>query len=214
MKSIVILDFGSVFVEDIKRVLNRWFITSYILPFDVSLEEILDIRPSGIILSGSPDRLSENLRYEKEERETFKSIPLHGVPARRPHPGVYSLGIPILGICYGHQLIAEHYGIKIQAIPNKNRSIGIYDVHVIEESPIFEGLSTVFPAFFANNDYVPEAPAGFTVLARSQDVPVAAMQKDDIFGVQFHPEADKDGVSVQVLKNFVEYAFQTKSYDE
>ncbi len=216
MKSIIILDFGSLFTQKIKHAFDRWFITSYIVPHNISLEKIMEIKPYGIVFSGGPDMLSENLRYGRENTEDLKAEPISGVPARRPHPGIYNLEIPILGICYGHQLIAEHFGVKIEKSPQPEytKDEGMYTFYVLEDSPLFEGLPREFPVYMAHGDWVPRLPDGFTLLGKTDNTPIAAFQKGHIFGVQFHPEADESGISLQVLKNFADYAFQVKNYDE
>ncbi len=216
MKSIVILDFGSLFTEKIKHAYDRWFIPTYILPYDASLTDIMDIKPYGIVLSGSPDMLSEDLRYSREREGDLVAKPIHGISARRPHPGVWELEIPILGICYGHQLIAEHFGVKIEKSPKPEYSHkeGMYTFYVLKDSPIFKDMPSQFDVYMAHVDIVPMLPSGFELLGKTDNTPIAAFRKDNIFGIQFHPEADEDGISRMVLKNFADYAFAVKHYDD
>ncbi len=199
---IAVLDFGSSLVKSLSRVLGELGISNRLLPFDVKPSEIARLGAKGIIFSGSPDMLSEDQMYVKGEDGEYH--PVEGRRARRPHPGVYEIGLPILGICYGHQLIAEHFGAPVvrSLKPEKTPDEGMFEFRVLAQSPLFDGLPRRFPVYMHHMDYVPRLPNGFILLGETDRTPVAAMARDHIFGIQFHPEGDKDGPSRLVLKNF------------
>lgn len=199
---IAVLDFGSSLVESLSKVLGEFGIPHRLLPFDVEPSEIVGRGAKGIILSGSPDMLSEDQMYVKGDDGEYH--PVEGRRARRPHPGVYELGLPILGICYGHQLIAEHFGATVERSPRpeKTPDDGMFEFRVLAHSPLFDGLPQRFPVYMHHMDYVPRLPKGFSLLGETDRTPIAAMSRGHIFGIQFHPEGDREGVSRLVLRNF------------
>jgi|GEM_PF-402189 len=213
MKPIVILDFGSPAAKDIVNLLREWDYEAVLVPYDTPPEDIEFVfGAAAIILSGSPDMLSENRRYEKGEDGGYK--PLDGVPARRPHRGIFDMNLPILGICYGHQLIAEHFGVGIKRSPTpeysrQGETYHLYDFYVKAKSPLFNGLPAVFGVHMAHSDYVPCLPDGFILLGSTDATEIAAFAHRDrpIFGLQFHPESDKEGISREVLRNFARHVF-------
>ncbi len=213
MRPILVLDFGSPAAGNIVDLLRQWEYEAVLVPYDTPPEDIEFVfGAAAVILSGSPDMLSENRRYEKGEDGKYK--PLDGVPARRPDPAIFDMNLPLLGICYGHQLIAEHFGVGIERSPapeysRQGEDYHLYDFHVKENSPLFEGLPDTFGVHMAHSDYVPRIPDVFVLLGSTDATEIAAFAHRDrpIFGLQFHPESDKEGISREVLKNFARYVF-------
>ena len=182
-QSIVILDFGSQVTQLIARRIREQRVFSVVLPCTASLEEIRSYQPVGIILSGGPCSV-----YEKD--------------APTMDDRVFSLGQPVLGICYGLQVIAHKLGGRVNA--GKKREFGHADVSITEKSPLFEGLPPQMPVWMSHGDEATELPAGFHLVAKSTNH-VAAIENTDrkIYAVQFHPEVHHTKYGTEILKNFV-----------
>lgn len=185
---VVILDFGAQYTQLIARRVRECHVYSEILPFDTPAAEIAAKRPRGIIFSGGPSSV-----YEP------------GAP--HADRGVYELGIPILGICYGQQLMAYQLGGDVQ--PAARREYGHADLTIVEAEPLFtgvgEGASGTVPCWMSHGDHVEKPPAGFAVIATTESAHVAAMANSSrkLFGVQFHPEVAHTPFGTQLLKNFL-----------
>ncbi|MBR6108499.1 MAG: glutamine-hydrolyzing GMP synthase [Clostridia bacterium] len=181
MERIVILDFGAQYNQLIARRVREQGVFSELLPPSSSLERIKGESLSGIILSGSPDSVYSDA-------------------GRKCDPGIFSLGVPVLGICYGMQLMTYLLGGTVEKAPVREYA-GIH-AH-FEPSPLFDGIpdSTVW---MSHNDMVTELPEGFTPISRTADCPIAAMQNAGkrLYAVQFHPEVAHTEYCAQFFRNF------------
>src|SRR5436189_463093 len=178
--SILVLDFGSQYTQLIARRIREASVYSEVVPFNTPLKTIRQHAPIGIVLSGGPDSV-----YEE------------GAPAC--DPGVYELGIPILGVCYGMQLLAKELGGKV--IPGTEREYGPRDIEVVAPSCILDGMKRVW---MSHGDRIVEPPAGFAVTARSETA-MAAMENPQrkIFAIQFHPEVTHTDNGTALLRRFI-----------
>ncbi len=179
-ESILVLDFGSQYTQLIGRRIREMNVYSEIVPFNTPLDTIRAQRPKGIILSGGPDSV-----YEP------------GAPAC--DPAVFELGIPVLGVCYGMQLIARQLGGKVE--PSTQREYGSREIQPNGPSCLLDGMKRVW---MSHGDLILEPPAGFAVTARSHTA-MAAMENPSrkIFGIQFHPEVTHTENGTALLRRFV-----------
>ncbi len=182
-QTIVVLDFGSQYTQLIARRIRENGVYCEILPFDASAEEVLARRPVGLILSGGPDSV-----FAQDS----------------PHPDarLYEFAGPLLGICYGMQLLASHFGGTVE--PAQRREYGRARLERIEDSPIFEGVDAPTPVWMSHGDHIREVPPGFRLLAESSTT-LAAMEHTEkkIYGVQFHPEVAHTPRGSEILRNFL-----------
>ncbi len=185
-EKILVLDFGSQYTQLIARRIREAKVYSEIHPYNMPLKEILSFSPKGIILSGGPASV-----YEKN--------------APVPEEGLFSLGIPILGICYGLQIICHLLRGKVSS--SKNREYGSASIRVLDNRDLFSGFKEgeELKVWMSHGDRVEEIPPDFVKLAESADSPYAAIanRKKQIYGVQFHPEVVHTPKGMQVLKNFL-----------
>src|SRR6476659_8371141 len=179
-ETVLILDFGSQYTQLIGRRIREANVYSEILPFNTPLEKILSYNPKGIILSGGPDSV-----YEP------------GAPACDPR--VFDLGIPILGVCYGMQLIAKELGGKVE--PSAHREYGSREIQSTGPSCLLDGMKRVW---MSHGDLILEPPSGFSVTARSNTA-MAAMENPSrrIFGIQFHPEVTHTDNGSALYRRFI-----------
>jgi GMP synthase (glutamine-hydrolysing) len=179
-ESILVLDFGSQYTQLIGRRIREANVYSEIVPFNTSLDVIRAHHPKGIVLSGGPDSV-----YEP------------GAPACDPR--LFDLGIPILGVCYGMQLIARQLGGKVE--PSTQREYGSREIQTTGQSCLLDGMKRVW---MSHGDLILEPPAGFAVTARSNTA-MAAMENPSrkIFGIQFHPEVTHTDNGSALLRRFV-----------
>jgi GMP synthase (glutamine-hydrolysing) len=182
--TVVVLDFGAQYSQLIARRVRELGVFSELLPFDVPLERLRALRPRGIILSGGPD-----------------SVDAPGAP--RIDPALFGLGAPVLGICYGMQLMAFLLHGRVVRAPQ--REFGPADLEVLAPSPLFEGLPSRQKVWMSHGDEVLEAPRGFAVLARSGSSRCAAMADEGrrLYGIQFHPEVAHTAHGLPMLRNFL-----------
>lgn len=181
---VVILDFGGQYTQLIARRVRECSVYCEILPYDTPLDAVLARSPKGIILSGGPNSV-----YEE------------GAP--RCGTDIYDCGVPILGICYGTQLMAFHLGGAVR--PGENREYGRTDIEVLGAEGMFAGMERSLVAWMSHGDLVESPPPGFTVTARTCSTPVAAMEHRDrkLYGVQFHPEVAHTPSGMDLLRNFL-----------
>ena len=167
-RPVLVLDFGAQYAQLIARRVRECHVYSEIVPFDVSLDGLRAKRPAGLILSGGPASVFEE-----------------GAPAI--DPGVFDLGVPVLGICYGQQLMAQALGGAVEA--TGAREYGGTDLAVREPGVLLEDLAARETVWMSHADTVERAPDGFRVTASTEVTPVAAMEDRErgLFGVQFHP---------------------------
>lgn len=182
-KCIIVMDFGGQYKELIARVVREMGVYSLILPSRTPAEKLREYDPAGIIFSGGPH-----------------SVYKEGAPSC--DPGVFSLNVPVLGICYGMQYAAQRFGGKVQ--PGTVSEYGETKVE-LSASPLFKGLSSRETMLMSHTDIVSEPPAGFTVTASTENCPVAAMEDRErkIYCVQFHPEVNRSVHGKTLLFNFI-----------
>jgi GMP synthase (glutamine-hydrolysing) len=180
---IVILDFGSQYTQLIARKVRESNVYCEIHPFSTSWKIIEKLKPTGIILSGGPSSV-----YEK------------GSP--KPDKNIWNSGLPILGICYGLQVMVEHFGGKVESSPR--REYGPSVVNVQTKDTLFHELPTRLPVWMSHGDGVAKMPSGFETLAVTENAPHAAIRHGSkmFFGVQFHPEVHHTPNGVDIIRNF------------
>ncbi|KAA0560814.1 glutamine-hydrolyzing GMP synthase [Bacillus sp. CH30_1T] len=181
---IVVLDFGSQYNQLITRRIREFGVYSELHPHTVTLEEIQKINPTGIIFSGGPNSVYGEDSFRCDER-------------------IFDLDIPILGICYGMQLMTMHFGGKVERA--KHREYGKAAINVEKQSKLFSNLPEEQVVWMSHGDLVVEAPAGFDVNATNPSCPIASMSNEEkgLYAVQFHPEVRHSVHGNEMLKNFV-----------
>ncbi|PSL47003.1 GMP synthase (glutamine-hydrolysing) [Salsuginibacillus halophilus] len=182
-ETIVVLDFGGQYNQLIARRVRDLGVYSELYPNTVSAEKLKEIQPKGIIFSGGPN-----------------SAYVEGAPSCDPE--IFELGIPILGICYGMQLLAHQYGGKVEAA--EQREYGKALISVENESALYEGMPHEQSVWMSHGDKIIEPPEGFQVDATNPNCPVAGMSDAarGLYGVQFHPEVQHTDHGDTFLKNF------------
>jgi GMP synthase (glutamine-hydrolysing) len=182
-QTIVVLDFGSQFTQLIARRLRELSVFSEILPFDTSPAEIARRRPVGVILSGGPKSVSEP-----------------GAP--RCERAVLESGVPVLGICYGMQLMTDLMGGQVSPAPH--REFGLATIRIEPGAPLFASVPAELRVWASHGDYVAAAPPGFAVTATSANAPVAAMADtaQGLYALLFHPEVVHTDRGLDILRNF------------
>lgn len=182
-EKILVLDFGGQYNQLIARRVREQQVYCDLLPCDMSLEKIKAYDPKGIIFTGGPNSV-----YEE------------GAPT--VDKGVFDLGIPVLGICYGAQLIAHLLGGKVMHADT--REYGKMEI-TYEKGDLFENIPKKNVVWMSHTDYVGKVPEGFEITATSKTCPVAAMQCESrkIYGVQFHPEVMHTKNGTDILRNFL-----------
>jgi len=180
---IVILDFGSQYTQLIARRLRELEVFCEILPFSTPLAEIRRRNPTGLILSGGPSSV-------------------HAAKSPRPHGEILESGLPILGICYGMQLLVQMHGGKVAA--SKKREFGHARARLQGKDPLFAGLSRTLDVWMSHGDKALRLGNGFKVLAKTPSAPYAAIgdSKRKWYGVQFHPEVAHTPQGDKILRNF------------
>ena len=184
MEKILVLDFGGQYNQLIARRVRDNNVYAEILPYTTPLEEIRARHYKGIIFTGGPNSVFDmaSPHYQKE---------------------ILDLGIPVLGICYGCQLVAWMRGGKVATAPVSE--YGKIEVTVNTKSPLFKGIPEKSVMWMSHTDYISAAPEGFEIVGTTGDCPCAAMEnrKDNIYAVQFHPEVTHSQFGKQVLHNFL-----------
>ena len=180
---IAVLDFGSQYTQLIARRIREIGVYCEILPYWTPAKELLARRPKGIIFTGGPGSV-----YEP------------GAPM--PRMEVFNLGIPILGICYGFQIITQIFGGRVERAPEEE--YGGHTVTVVARHRLFAGLRNRIRVWMSHADRAVRIPRGWRVLARTDSTPVCAIVSPDgmIMGVQFHPEVSHTDDGTKVLRNF------------
>jgi len=183
-ETIIVLDFGAQYAQLIARKVRACKVYCEILPHDVSLERILELNPKGVIFSGGPSSV-----YEGE--------------APQCADGLFHSGIPILGICYGHQLMAHMMGGVVT--PSDKKEFGKTELHIESDAPLYDGLNQRLICWMSHGDKVLQAPPGFVSTASTVSCPIASMANVEkrLFGVQFHPEVVHTPWGVEVIRNFL-----------
>ena len=181
---VIVLDFGGQYSHLIARRIRELKVFCEILPFSTPIEKIKTKKPRGIVFSGGPSSV-----YQEK--------------APACDPAVYGLGIPILGICYGMQLMAHQLGGRVS--PAAYREYSGTELHLLEREGLFSRLDAVEQCRMSHGDLVEQVPPGFHIAARTDEVPVAAMADParGLYAVQFQPEAAHTPGGQDVLASFV-----------
>ncbi len=191
---ILVLDFGSQTTQLIARRIREFSVYSEIKACFVSLKEILEFRPKGIILSGGPASV-----YDEDSPKVDIEL--------------FELGIPILGICYGAQLMSYLLGGIVER--SLKREFGFAEIEFLEESPLFKGLDSKrkYQVWMSHSDKITTLPPQFFPLAKTEYSPNAAFthKEKPLYGVQFHPEVIHTVIGQELLKNFVFEICQAQS---
>jgi len=180
---IIILDFGSQYTQLIARRVRENKVFSKIVPYNISVEEILKLNPKGLILSGGP-------------------MSVYDDKSPKPNPAIFNMGLPILGVCYGMQVISHMLGGKVQRC--KDREFGQAELFVDSNRDLFANLPTNLTCWMSHSDGLTKLPQGFVTIAHTLNAPQAAIanRAKKIFGVQFHPEVVHTQRGGQILVNF------------
>ncbi|WP_419678400.1 glutamine-hydrolyzing GMP synthase [Aliarcobacter lanthieri] len=183
---IVVLDFGSQYTQIIARKLRESGVYSEIVPYSEPIGEIMARTPKGIILSGGP-------------------ASVYAVDSYHPDTTIFDLGLPILGICYGMQLIAQHFGGSV--VPASSHEYGKAKLDFVGENPIFKDTPNGQTVWMSHGDRVESIPQGFEKIATSENSPYAAIADTNrnIYAFQFHPEVYHSEEGSKLLKNFAKY---------
>lgn len=182
-ETVIILDFGGQYTQLIARRVRELGVYSEIIPFNTPVEEIRRKNPRAIILSGGPSSV-----YDAD--------------APHPDPAVIEMGVPVLGICYGVQLLAYFLGGEVK--PSTRREYGFAEIESVAESRLLAGIDTPAKVWMSHGDYVSRPPEGFRITAAS-DAAIGAVEDSEraLYGVQFHPEVAHTPQGKEILRNFL-----------
>jgi GMP synthase (glutamine-hydrolysing) len=183
-RPVLVVDLGAQYAQLIARRVRECHVYSDIVPHDLSATEVAARRPAALILSGGPASVYED-----------------GAPS--VDPGLFSLGVPVLGICYGHQLMAQALGGEVAA--TGQREYGGTSVAVDGARSLLQDMPATGTVWMSHGDAVVRAPDGFRVTARTDQIPIAAMEdpERDLYAVQFHPEVSHTPRGLDVMKRFL-----------
>jgi len=183
MDKIVVLDFGSQYSHLICRRIREFSVYAELVPFDITVEKLTKMNPKGIIFSGGP-----------------ASVYNSGAPI--PENKIFEMKLPILGICYGHQLIVNNYGGKVK---RANKEYGSSLLMIDNDSDLLSGLGKSIRAWMSHGDEAEQIPKNFEVIGHTESAKAAAIanMEKSIYGIQFHPEVVHTEQGTEILKNFV-----------
>ena len=182
--TILVLDFGSQYTQLIARRIRESDVYSEILPWDIDENKIIDLNPKGIVLSGGPNSVTESY-------------------TPRVPQCVFDLGVPIFGICYGMQTLAEQMGGQVVSADQKE--FGHSELEVINDSIIFKDLDKKINVWMSHGDQVQDLPDEFNLVASTATAPIAAMEHETlpIYAIQFHPEVTHTDHGQKIIENFI-----------
>ena len=182
--TILVLDFGSQYTQLIARRVRESDVYSEILPWDINESKIIDLKPKGIILSGGPNSVTKSY-------------------TPRVPQCIFDLGIPVLGICYGMQTLAEQMGGHV--ISADKKEFGHSELEIVSDSVLFQELDKQINVWMSHGDQVQDLPDDFNLLASTSTAPIAAMQHKTlpIYAIQFHPEVTHTENGKRILDNFI-----------
>ena len=183
MEKIIVLDFGSQYSHLICRRIREFSVYAELVPYDISPEELKKMNPKGIIFSGGPSSV-----YNED--------------APKPDEELFNLNLPLLGICYGHQLIVNKFGGKVK---RANKEYGSSLLSMEKDSGLLDGIGKSIRAWMSHGDEAEEIPSNFDVIGHTENSHAAAIANTNrtIFGIQFHPEVVHTERGTDILKNFV-----------
>ena len=183
MDKIVVLDFGSQYSHLICRRIREFSVYAELVPYDISYEELQKINPTGIIFSGGPSSV-----YSSD--------------APIPENKIFDMNIPLLGICYGHQLIVNKFGGKVK---RANKEYGSSLLTIDSDKDLLNEVGESVRAWMSHGDEAEQIPEGFKVIGHTESVKAAAIASEEksIYGIQFHPEVVHTEQGTEILKNFV-----------
>ena len=183
MEKIVVLDFGSQYSHLICRRIRDFSVLAELVPYNISLDELKKLEPKGIIFSGGPS-----------------SVYISDAPM--PAKEIFEMKLPILGICYGHQLIVNNFGGKIK---RANKEYGSSLLTIDDDSDLLNGIGGPIRAWMSHGDEAEQVPSSFKTIGHTETVSAAAIadQDNSIYGIQFHPEVVHTEQGTTILKNFV-----------
>ena len=183
MDKIVVLDFGSQYSHLICRRIREFAVYCELVSFDISADELKKHNPKGIIFSGGPSSVYDS------------NAPI-------PETEVFNMNIPILGICYGHQLIVNNFGGKVKRV---NKEYGSSLLSIDNDQDLLSGIGESIRAWMSHGDEAEEVPSGFEIIGHTQSAKAAAIAAKDkaVYGIQFHPEVMHTEQGNEILKNFV-----------
>ena len=189
MDKIVILDYGSQYNEILLAKLRELGVYSLIVPKATTASKIKELKDvKGIILSGGPNVIGEELENSKDSKLFDEEI--------------LNLNVPVLGICYGMELLAHHFGAKVTSVKDRE-----FDKHVIRLSnacPLFFNLRDEIVVYITKSDRINDISAPVQVVAESSSLGAVAFAKDYIYGVMWHPEVDASEEGKELLSNFID----------
>src|SRR6056297_1439678 len=188
---ILILDFGAQYSQLIARRVREAKVYCEIVPYNTEISKIKEKKPEGIILSGGPASVNSENSPKADEN-------------------IFDLDIPILGICYGGQFIAQNFNGKVSRADK--REYGRVKLDILDKKGLFKNINEEMKCWMSHTDYIEEPPEGFEVTAKSDTCPAAAIKNDDkkIYAVQFHPEVQHTDFGKNIIENFLFEICNTK----
>ena len=183
MDKIVVLDFGSQYSHLICKRIREFSVYAELVPYDISYEELQKLNPTGIIFSGGPSSV-----YDSD--------------APMPENKIFDMNLPLLGICYGHQLIVNKFGGKVK---RANKEYGSSLLTIDSDKDLLNGVGESVRAWMSHGDEAEQIPEGFKVIGHTESAKAAAIayEEKSIYGIQFHPEVVHTEQGTEILKNFV-----------
>ena len=183
MDKIVVLDFGSQYSHLICRRIREFSVYAELVPFDITLEDLKKMNPKGIIFSGGPSSV-------------------YASDAPFPENEIFKLELPLLGICYGHQLIVNNFGGKVK---RANKEYGSSVLSIDNDSDLLSGIGESVRAWMSHGDEAEKIPDGFEIIGHTESAKAAAIanKSNSVYGIQFHPEVVHTEQGTEILKNFV-----------
>ena len=181
---VLVVDFGGQYNQLIARRVRDCHVYCEVVPYNKALDAVKEKKPKGIIFTGGPN-----------------SVYAEGAP--QIDPAIFEQGIPILGLCYGMQIMAHTLGGKVEAA--EKREFGKTVTHFDHTAPVFKQLPEESVTWMSHVDYVAQMPEGFTKIAHTDDCPIAAMMNTEknLYAMQYHPEVNHSEKGVDMLKNFL-----------
>jgi GMP synthase (glutamine-hydrolysing) len=183
MDKIVVLDFGSQYSHLICRRIREFSVYAELVPYDISYEELQKHNPKGIIFSGGP-------------------ASVYNSDAPIPDNRIFDMNLPLLGICYGHQLIVNKYGGKVK---RANKEYGSSLLTIDNDKDLLSGIGESVRAWMSHGDEAEKIPPGFKIIGHTESAKSAAIASEEklVYGIQFHPEVIHTEQGIEILKNFV-----------